>query len=124
MKITFNGSDFSFDSIEEFGPALDRFDLEPQFELWISRHDGPSLTMLRNGDHAWLMYLRFTGDSGVVSRGDQRKQGTCSYALSNGQIDEYPLSWCVNLDECYKAVAYFFVNDGARYNFVTWQAAQ
>jgi hypothetical protein len=123
MKIAFNGSDLSLASIEEFGRALDRFDLEPQFELWISRDDGPSLAMLRNGNHAWLMYLRFCGDSGVVSRGDEQKQGTCSYALSNGQIDEYPLSWCVDLQECYKAIAYFFVNDGARYGFVTWQEA-
>ena len=54
MKITFNGIGLSFPSFEEFVPALDRFDLEPQFELWISCHDGPSLAMLRNGDHAWL----------------------------------------------------------------------
>jgi hypothetical protein len=121
MKITFNGVDRPFASIEEFGLALDRFDLEPRFELWISRNDGPSLTMLRNGDHALLMYLRFDGDSGVVSKGDQQKRGVCSYVLSNGQIDEYPLSWCVNLEECYKAFAYFFVNDGARYDFMAWQ---
>jgi Immunity protein Imm1 len=123
MKVTFNGTDLSFASFEEFASALGRFDLEPQFELWLSRHDGPSLAMLRNGDHAWLMYLRFRGDSGVVSRGDRQRQGTCSYALSNGQTDEYPLSWCVTLEQCYKALAYFFVNNGARCDFVTWQEA-
>jgi hypothetical protein len=121
MKVTFNGVDQPFASIEEFSLALDRFDLEPRFELWISCNEGPSLAMLRNGDHAWLTYLRFNGDSGVTSRGDQQKQGVCSYVLSNGQIDEYPLSWCVNLEECYKAFAYFFVNDGARYDFIAWR---
>lgn len=77
--------------------------------------------MLRNGDHAWLMYLHFNGDGGVVSNGDQREQGNCIYTLSNGQTDEYPLSWCVNLAECYRALAHFFANEGERYKFITWQ---
>src|SRR5437762_3798151 len=107
MKVVFNGVDLSLASIEQLGLALDRFDLESQFELWISRDDGPSLTMLRNGDNAWLMYLRFKGDSGVVSSSAPRKIGICSYTLSNGEINECPLSWCIELEECYKAVAYF-----------------
>jgi hypothetical protein len=93
MKIVFNETAQSLGSIEELGLALDRFDLEPQFDLCISAQDGPSMAMLRNGGHAWLMYLRFNGDSGFVSRGDQHNQGTCSYTLGNGQVDEYPLSW-------------------------------
>ena len=78
------------------------------------------MVMLRNAEHAWLMYLRFDGDSGFVTKGDQTQHGACTYRLSNGQVDEYPLSWCVNLEQCYKAIAYFFVNNGARYDFVDW----
>jgi len=46
-----------------------------------------------------------------------------SYTLANGEITELPLAWCIDLEQCYKAVAYFFVNDGARYDFVCWQKA-
>jgi len=123
MRITFNGEDQAIASIEELGFALDRFDAESSFEMWIATDDGPSMTMLRNGDHAWPMYLRFNGDSGFVTRGDQGREGVGAFELSNGQIDEYPLSWCVDLERCYKAIAYFFVNDGAQYSFIEWQAA-
>jgi len=121
MKVLFNGIELACLSTEGLDPTLDRVDLEPQFELWISCHDGPSLAMLRNGDHAWLMCLRFDGDSGLVSQGDQHQQGVCSYTLSNGQIDEYPRSWCLSLEACYQAIAHFFAHDGARDARVTWQ---
>jgi hypothetical protein len=121
MKITFNGVEQAIASIEELGYALDRFDLESSFELWIATGDGPSMAMLRNADHAWLMYLRFNGDSGFVTKSDQTIEGVCEYRLANGQFDEYPRSWCIDLEQCYKAIAYFFVNDGTRYDFVDWQ---
>ena len=121
MKVTFNGNERVVDSISELGTLLDDADREAQFEFWISTADGPAMAMLRNGDHGWLMYQRFNGDSGFVTKGDQDIQGYCTYKLSNGQIDEYPLSWCVDLEQGYKAIAYFFVNDGARYDFLAWQ---
>ena len=81
MEITFNGTTLSVTSIEELSSALDRFDLEQQFELWITVQNGPSLATLRNLDHALLMYLPFNGDSGVVTKGNQDKQGTCDRVL-------------------------------------------
>jgi hypothetical protein len=123
MEITFNGTTLSVTSIEELSSALDRFDLEQQFELWITVQNGPSLAMLRNLDHALLMYLRFNDDSGVVTKGNQDKQGTCAYTLTNGEVNELLLSWCIDLEQCYKAIAYFVVNSGARYDFITWQVA-
>jgi hypothetical protein len=124
MNIRFNGTDLWISSVEALSGILDGYIHEPQFELWISMPDeGAALSMLRNGDQAWLMYLSFHGDRGVVTKGDQSKQGTYTYTLSNGQIDEYPLSWCIDLKQCYEAFAYFFVNDGARYDGVEWQIA-
>jgi hypothetical protein len=79
--------------------------------------------MLRNGDRAWLIHMRFNGDSGLLTRGDTQCEGTCHYKLANGQVDEYPLSWCVDLEQCYRALAYFAVSDGAQYSFVEWQEA-
>jgi hypothetical protein len=123
MKISLNDTEFSMGSIEDLGEFLDRLDREVKFEFWISTENGPSMAMLRNGDCGWLMYLHFNGDRGLVTKGDQSRQGNCAYELSNGQVDEYPLSWCIDLEQCYKAIAYFFVNEGARYEFVTWQVA-
>lgn len=118
--ITFNGESQPATSIEEFGAALNLYNDSGQFEIWVSVEGGPSMCMLRNGENAWLMYLRFAGDSGFVSRGDQNKLGSASYLLSNDQVDEYPLAWCIDIEQCYKALAYFFVNNGTMPNWVSW----
>jgi hypothetical protein len=118
--VSFNGELQSIVSIEDFGSALDRFDQIAQFELWLSVPGGASIAMLRNGPHAFLMYLRFSGDAGFASRGEAEKSGETSYTLSNGQVDSYPLSWSIELDSCYQALAYFFVNDGAKPDWIKW----
>ena len=121
VKITFNGESVPIATVEELGASLDRFDKESRFELWASVPNGPSMSMLRNGSYAWLMYLRFNGDAGFVSQGDVAKAGDTSYTLGNGQVDKYPLSWCIDLELCYQAIAYFFVNEGARPAWIAWQ---
>ena len=70
VTVRFNDQPESIASIEDFGIALDRFDRSPKFEIWLSVEGGPSICMLRNGKHAWLMYLRFEGDSGFVPNAD------------------------------------------------------
>jgi hypothetical protein len=123
VNITFNGESQEIASIEEFGLALDRFDQHSEFELWVSIPKGPSMCMLRNGPFAWLGYLWIDDDAdfSFSSRGDLTKTGDISYRLSNGQVDRYPLSWCVDNDRCYQALAYFFVNGGAKPNWIIWQ---
>ncbi|WP_247661421.1 Imm1 family immunity protein [Ideonella alba] len=79
--------------------------------------------MLRNSGNAWLMYLRHAGDSGFVSFGEAGRAGTEKYLLSHGQEDEYPLAWCIELEQCYKAIAYFYVNEGAMPDWVQWHEA-
>ena len=123
VTVTFNDQPESIASIEEFSVALDRFDRTLKFELWLSAERGPSVCMLRNGEHAWLMYLRFEGDSGFVSQGELSAQGVASYILANGQIDEYPLAWCIDVEQCYKALAFFFVNEGTRPDWVSWHVS-
>ena len=120
LTVTFNGEFQSITSIDDFGLALDRFDRFNQFELWVSVEGGPSMRMLRNGRHAWLMYLRFQDDSGLVSQGKTSAPGMVPYVLANGQVDEYPLAWCIDVEQSYKALAYFFVNEGAQPSWVHW----
>jgi hypothetical protein len=120
IKLTFNGHPQSIVSVEDLGQALNRFDTEALFELWALAPAGPSMCMLRNGTHAWLLYLRHPADSGFCSVGNAEHAGSERYVLSNGQADEYPLAWCIEVEQCYKAVAYFFVNDGERPDWVNW----
>jgi len=81
--------------------------------------------MLRNGTNAWLMYLRHhEGDNGFTSQGETGRIGVASYELSNGQVDEYPLSWCIEIEQCYKALAYFFVNEGSKPEWVSGMKAE
>jgi hypothetical protein len=120
IVVSFNGAAESVSSLEGFSQALDRFDAEADFELWLSVSDGPSMCMLRNGGSAFVMYLRFAGDSGFVSGGSCVTEGSIEYRLSNGQIDGYPLAWCIPLEQCYKALAYFFVNEGKRPEWIAW----
>jgi hypothetical protein len=118
--VTFNGTEELMYQIEVFGAALDRFDAQPVFELWLNVPGGPSMSMLRNGVHAFLMYLREFGDSGFVSVGEEA-DGSVSYTLGNGQVDEHPRSWCIPLEKCYQALAFFFVNDGMRPEWLRWE---
>lgn len=90
-----------------------------EFELWINLEDGPSLTMLRNKGRAWLMYLRCSEDSGFHSQGPSQ-DGFTSFKLTNGQDDEYPNSWCIDLATCLEAIAAFVRHDGKMFDGVTW----
>jgi hypothetical protein len=119
IAVTFNGREVRAVTIEEFCTALDQFDRYPEFELWLSAENGIAVSMLRNNESAFLMYLREPGDSGFVSCGTD-SDDVVPYTLSNGQVDKYPKSWCIPLAQCYKALAFFFVNEGARPEWVTW----
>lgn len=115
MVVTFNGRPVSMRSVKELEMALDQFDRTPVFELVCSSEgDGPVLFMLRNSQWAWLLYMTEPGDAGLHSEGDASLSGTTSYILSNGQVDEYPLAWCIPVSDCYKAVTYFYAHEGAR----------
>jgi hypothetical protein len=120
VELIVNGHRQSIASLEELEQELHRFHAEPQFELSASVPDGSSICMLRNGEHAWLMYLRHDEDSGFNSVGNQQRVGVAQYILSNGQTDEYPLAWCIEVEQCYRAVVYFFVTEGARPEWVNW----
>lgn len=120
IAFEFNGKILKPSSTEELGCLLDRLDECPMFELWAKSASGAALCMLRNGDAAWLMYLQREGDGGFSSRSTNERSGSASFLLSNGQRDEFPLSWCIDVEQCYKAMAYFFENDGARPEWITW----
>ena len=124
ITISFNGEPQKIDSIEALGEALTDFDDHDRFELWCNIANGPSMCMFRNAENAFLMYLRSAGDQGVVSQGDRAAKGTVEYTLANGQIDEHPAFWSIEIEQCYKAIAYFYVNDGLQPEWISWHETQ
>lgn len=122
-ELTLDGTVIASASPTQRASALALASATPQFELWACVADGPSLCMLRNGEHAWLMYLREPGDSGFHSCGDADRVGDVCFRLDNGQLDSYPLAWCIDIGECLAALAFFHANAGARPAQVTWQEA-
>jgi hypothetical protein len=113
MELQFNGTAIPITSLEQLGTVFDECDLASEFELWVSVDRFPSMCMLRNGNHAWLMHVRGE-DKSAHSIGKYEGNDVCCFRLANGQLDEYPLSWCIDIEQCYKAIAYFYVNHGAR----------
>lgn len=92
-------------------------------EIWVySENDEQMMSALINGEIGWLMYLREEGDSGFSSRnsdytGDEN--AVAEFSFSNGEISEYPLSWCLPVEEIDKALLYFEENYKPPM-FITW----
>lgn len=90
-------------------------------ELWLSQEDGPFFCLLKSGDRALLMFLRQAGDPGMTSRAASPDlPGTLLFALSNGQVDEYPTAWTVSFDVARQAAEHFYLYREPP-PFVTWQ---
>lgn len=122
IEVVCNGKREDELSLEEFDQALTRFEQHERFEVWLTASSGQSICMLRNGADAWLMYLLEAGDPGYRTQGDAESSGMVAFTLANGQEDEYPRSWCIDLEQCYQVLFYFFVNDGKRPEWVSWVA--
>lgn len=120
IQVTLNDRLLDIASPGPWAHALDLVQSTSRFELWISVPDGPSMCMLRNRESAWLMYLREPGDSGFRSSGDTHRPGVEAFTLSNGQVDEYPLSWCIDIARCRQALVDFRDHNGARPASITW----
>ena len=120
VRLELDGRVLDTSSVARMGEALNEADAHAIFELVASIPDGPSMLMPRNGADAWLMYLREPGDAGFRSSGDPDRAGIASCTLGNGQEDACPLAWCIDVERCYRAIAYFCVNEGAKPPWIDW----
>lgn len=120
IELTLHGETLDAHAVDHRHEALARARDRHAFELWASMEGGPSMSMLRNGRHAWLMYLREPGDSGFWSVGDATRSGVVAFRLSNGQVDEYPLAWCIDVERGLQAVEAFCAWAGAMPGGVDW----
>ncbi len=95
---------------------MDIWEKGPYKEIWVepkeTEEDERAMMALINGDWGWLMYLREEEDSGFSSRNPDYK-GTdddgqmMDFLLSNGQLDQYPLSYVLPVEQVMKALIYF-----------------
>ena len=126
MELNLHGQARAISSVLALEQALLEARALAQCELWLTRavdaEQGPALCMLRNGSNAWLMYLSGQDDLSFHTLGDEEAEGVCSYLLANGQVDEYPDAWCVEVAHCQRAFIEFFRTDGARPATIAWEA--
>ncbi len=126
MELNLHGEARAVDDILALEQMLQEARALAQCELWLTMatdaEQGPALCMLRNGGNAWLMYLSGQDDRSFHSLGDEEADGVCSYLLSNGQVDEYPEAWSVDVEHCRRAFADFFRTGGARPAAIAWEA--
>lgn len=95
----------------------------PYKEIWVDTEDDEqSMTALINGSYGFLMYLPDDESAGFTSRNPEYSGSddeTMEFYLSNGQRDEYPLSWVLPIEQVEKAIDYF-----DKYHkippFITW----
>ncbi len=120
VRLQLDGLALDVATTERLGQALDEAAARTIFELVACVDEGPAIFMLRNGPHAWLMYLREPGHTGFHSCGNPDREGVAAFTRSNGQVDEHPLAWCIDVEQCLQAIAYFCVNDGTQPPWLAW----
>jgi len=122
IELTLNDRRMDSASEAALDASLNAAFAEPAFELWATVPEGPAMCMLRSGADAWLMYLRGDGDAGFRSVGVEHA-GSATYTLGNGQVDEYPRAWSIDLESCREAFRGFCRQGGARPEGVTWEVS-
>ena len=89
-------------------------------EIWLSGHGSTSFCILSNGELAFMMYLRYDGDSGFSSRSSsQPSDAMVAFKLANGQMDEYPAGWLVPLELAWKVATEYF-QTGSMSTSILW----
>ena len=121
MNGILNENAFEISSEEDLGVYLDRLDSFEYTEAWLNNDEKESICLLKAQDHMFLMYLRYPGDSGFITKGSDESDSSIEFVLSNGQADEYPLSWCIDCESAYKGLAYFYENNGEQSPYIEWQ---
>lgn len=91
-------------------------------ELWVNVGDGRAMCALLAAGKAMLMYLRSTGDTGLVSVNPHfagPPEAVVRYTLSNGQVDEHPAAWAISRETALRALE-DFSKTGDLPSFVHW----
>lgn len=117
-----NGVEYSISGHADLQQHLAVFPNDGHSELWLTLPDGSFISALINRDRALVIFGRHDGDPGLSSRSrdtspDQAQE--LEFSLSNGQRDEYPLSWTIPIRDALAAFDYAFVHQEAA-PWITW----
>lgn len=98
----------------------------PYEEIWLELPDGQVLQALHNGNVGILLYTCPKGNSfeypnSLDPKFDGEDDEQIELQLSNGQMDEYPLSWVISLAKIRRALKYF-QQKKSRPDFIDWGA--
>ena len=81
------------------------------------------LTVLVNGDRAWMRYQNSEDDPGVTASDPhyaQSEKVLYEFSLNNGQRVSYPLSQTISKEEASHARIYFF-QTGEKAPWISWR---
>jgi len=123
FKLVLAGQEHALASFRQL-QALTRSVLDGQArELWLSHETFGSLRLLVNHGRACLMHLPDGGGDhpGFTSRGAAPRDAreVAVFVLSNGQMDELPISWTVPREDGLQALEHFFLT-GSRAPWLVW----
>jgi hypothetical protein len=121
MLVSINNRFYEGESVEGFGHLLNEIDGLINAEVELASQNGKSILFLKSAKNALLVYFTDKDDDGIHSVGDGYRQGKFQIHFPHDDIsDEYHLAWCIELESAYKALSYFFVNDGEKPPFIVW----
>ena len=87
------------------------------------------LSIFVNKNRAWLYYWQVDEENSYVNRGYQSynplyegpEDTELPYTLDNGQVDWYPASWTIPVDDALRAVECFLSGEGEMAPWVAWR---
>lgn len=86
-------------------------------EVWLEDSESGTLLLLSHGREAFLMHL-YVGE-GWTTRAAEAEETAGGFILSNGQVDEFPSSWVVPLQQAMDALLHFSLH-GERAPGLNW----
>ncbi len=120
ITLTINGKEYQARSGDELTPYLQQLKFTSYNEIWATQSDCSSLCLLTNSSRAFVLYLRYPGDSGLIATtNDQVTNTMIEFKLSNGQLDEYPARWTVPVHDALKILT-SFIQDNNLLSYVNW----
>jgi len=120
IKFSINNTDFELKTEQSLNEKLTILKKNKFNEIWISGFAKSSLTVLTNSKKAFLMYLRNEDDAGFNSVSSENETDeSMDFLLSNGQMDEYPLHFLVDIDLAEKAILKYY-ESGEMWNGIAW----